>query len=488
MNELLVDILENIISTMSNNVNTNMLSSILNRLNDTVTNQEVSLKQNELYHNNINTLFDGLKNDLTNVKDLVNKVSNDVSTSITLKLHDIKQSYINDLKDILHKNDNDICTKINPILEKHTSHIIDKTNLLFSNILSNSHDDYKKIIDNTLSQFQNSIKLDNYQLLTDLLNKNNNIDTRIYDFIKSIDTKFNELSHNIQNPITQYINSSEERINSRINSINDISICMNNKHDKLSDNIIDFINKFRTSSNKGQFGEGLLFNILSQLYPTADILDTTTDASNRGDFIINRPDKLTLLIENKDHSRNVSLDEVNKFIRDTNKHKLNGIFFSQKSGIISKPNWYIEVFNSNIRLYVHNVNYNSDIIKMSIDIIDTLSYHINNNSNININNNNNDCSISNDILDIINNEVKDFIDKRYSLINLLNEQHNILINKCNELIISPTLISILDTKYNSISQIDPLLCKYCRSYKGKNHAGLSAHLRGCKLKKQELNL
>ena len=466
MNELFVDILNNILSTMSNNVTTNMMSSILNTLNDTLIKQELSIKQNEIYYNNL--------------KDNINKISNDILTNITLKLHEIKQSYINDLKDIINRNDNDISNKLSNLLDKNTSTIIDKTTNVLSQIIPNSNDNLKNVFEKTLDNFKNSIKLDNYGLLTDLLNKNNNIDTRVQDFIHNLDNRFNDLILHIHTPINNYINSSEERVNNNINKINELSIGIFNKQDELKDNINDFINKFRTASNKGQYGEGLLFNILTQLYPTGEIIDTTTDGTNRGDFVIKRIDKAEILIENKDHSRNVNIDEVNKYLRDANKHNLHSILFSQKSGIISKPNWFIEIYNNRVRLYVHNVNYSSEIIKLAIDVVDTLSYHL---QDIN------DCStekkeniMDEETLLLINNEVKDFIEKRSSIISLINEQHNLLVNKCNELIISPTLLRILDKKYSSVSQTDPLLCKYCLLYKARNHAGLSAHLRGCKNK------
>lgn len=466
MNELFVDILNNILSTMSNNVTTNMMSSILNTLNDTLIKQDLSMKQNELYYNNL--------------KDNINKVSTDILTNITLKLHDIKQSYINDLKDIISRNDSDISIKLSNILDKNTSNIIDKTTSVLSQIIPNSNDNLKTTFEKTLDNFKNSIKLDNYDLLKDLLNKNNNIDTRVQDFIHTLDNRFNDLILHIHTPINNYINSSEERVNNNINKINELSIGIHNKQDELTTNINDFINRFRTASNKGQYGEGLLFNILTQLYPTAEIIDTTNDATNRCDFVIKRLEKAEILIENKDHTRNVNIDEVNKYLRDSNKHNLHSILFSQKSGIISKPNWFIEIYNNRVRLYVHNVNYSSDIIKLAIDVVDTLSYHL---GNINEKVEN----IKENIMDeetllLINNEVKDFIEKRTSIISLINEQHNLLVNKCNELIISPSLLRILDKKYSSVSQTDPLLCKYCLLYKARNHAGLSAHLRGCKSK------
>ena len=59
--------------------------------------------------------------------------------------------------------------------------------------------------------------------------------------------------------------------------------------------------------------------------------------------------------------------------------------------------------------------------------------------------------------------------------------NKLLLDKINELSISPTLINILKERYSCRSEVNPFECKYCnRSY--LSQASLSAHLRGCKKK------
>jgi hypothetical protein len=487
MNEILVDTLETIISTMSDQVNTTMMTTILTTLTENTYKQELSIKQNQLLYENLNSrvtqYVDTVKDELSHVKDILNRVSTDVTTTITLKLHEVKQSYINDMKDILNKNDSDIYNKLLPILEKNTSQLIDKTSSILTKIIPQSQDEYYKHInsqiDNSLKNFQNSIKLDNYQLLTDILNKNSNLDVKLTDFIHHIDTKFSDLIINIQNPVTQYITSSEDRLNNKLESISELSITMNNSQTKMTEDISDFLNKFRTSSNKGQYGEGLLYNILTQMYPSGEIVDTTTDGTKRGDFILKRLNRPSILIENKDYNRNVNNDEVNKFIRDANNSDLDAVFFSQKAGICMKPNWFIEIYNNKVRLYVHNVNYSSEIIKMAIDIIDTISHHLTQYSS---SDEESLSPITDELLQIINNEIRQFIDKKNSIVALMNEQHKLLTDKMMDLIISPTLLNILDIKYSTKSQSDPYSCNICNNWSGRNAAALSAHKRGCKKK------
>lgn len=487
MNDILVDTLENIISTMNDQVNTTMMSTILTSLTENSYKQELAIKQNELLYNNLNSkvtqYVDTVKDELSHVKDILNRVSTDVTNNIALKLHEVRQYYISDMKEVINKNDSEIYNKLLPILEKNTSYLIDKTSTILTQIIPQSQDDYYKQInsqiENSLKNFQTGIKLDNYQLLTDILNKNNNIDVKLTDYIHHIDTKFNDLIVNIQTPVTQYINSSEERLNNKLSSISELSITMNNSQTKMTDDINDFLNKFKNSSNKGQYGEGLLFNILTQMFPTGEIVDTTTDGTKRGDFILKRMNKPAILIENKDYGRNVTNDEVNKFIRDANNSNLDAVFFSQKTGICMKPNWFIEVYNYKVRLYVHNVNYSNEIIKMAIDIIDTISYYL---SQYNSSKEETISPITDELLQTINNEIRQFIDRKNSIITLINEQHKLLTDKMTDLIISPTLLNILDIKYSTISQTDPYSCNICNSWSGRNAAALSAHKRGCKKK------
>jgi hypothetical protein len=487
MNEILVDTLENIISTMNDQINTTMMSTILTSLTENSYKQELAIKQNQLLYDNLNSkvtqYVDTVKDELSHVKDILNRVSTDVTNNITLKLHEVRQSYISDMKEVINKNDSEIYNKLVPILEKNNSYLIDKTSSILTQIIPQSQDDYYKQInvqiENSLKNFQTSIKLDNYQLLTDILNKNSNIDVKLTDYIHLIDNKFNDLIVNIQTPVTQYINSSEERLNNKLESITELSITMNNSQTKMTEDINEFLNKFKNSSNKGQYGEGLLFNILTQMFPTGEIVDTTTDGTKRGDFILKRMNKPAILIENKDYGRNVTNDEVNKFIRDANNSNLDAVFFSQKTGICMKPNWFIEVYNYKVRLYVHNVNYSNDIIKMAIDIIDTISYYL---SQYNSSKEETVTPITDELLQSINNEIRQFIDKKNSIITLINEQHKLLTDKMTDLIISPTLLNILDIKYSTISQTDPYSCNICNSWSGRNAAALSAHKRGCKKK------
>jgi hypothetical protein len=99
------------------------------------------------------------------------------------------------------------------------------------------------------------------------------------------------------------------------------------------------------------------------------------------------------------------------------------------------------------------------------------------NPNLNINDN----VMSEDTLKIINSEVAEFINQKLNIVRFINDNNKLLLDKINELSISPTLINILKERYSCRSEVNPFECKYCnRSY--LSQASLSAHLRGCKKK------
>ena len=59
--------------------------------------------------------------------------------------------------------------------------------------------------------------------------------------------------------------------------------------------------------------ENIIVNILHSIYPTGQI-DYVGQTKETGDIILSRKEKPKILIENKDWGRNVSQDEVKKFI------------------------------------------------------------------------------------------------------------------------------------------------------------------------------
>lgn len=89
-----------------------------------------------------------------------------------------------------------------------------------------------------------------------------------------------------------------------------------------------------------------------------------------------RPDRPTILFENKDYKQNINKEEIAKFIIDVDNQNTHGIFLSQYSGIAFKQNYQIDIHKGKILVYVQNCEYSIDKIRIAVDIIDNLSVKI----------------------------------------------------------------------------------------------------------------
>ena len=81
-----------------------------------------------------------------------------------------------------------------------------------------------------------------------------------------------------------------------------------------------YFQKQSGSNSKGKQGENKLELILSELYPSASIVNTSGSTAS-GDFIIERTDGGKILIDTKDYETCVPIKEVAKIVRDIELHK-----------------------------------------------------------------------------------------------------------------------------------------------------------------------
>ena len=219
-----------------------------------------------------------------------------------------------------------------------------------------------------------------------------------------------------------------------------------------------------------------LETVLNQIFPSAEVLNTTSTKASC-DFKVNRIDKETILFETKDYDRNVTLDEVKKFIRDIETQKTHGIFLSQHSGITSKQNFQIDTIGKNIVIYIHNVKYEPTVIKMTVDIIDNLNEKL----LLLDNNENNDFTISDENLQEINKEYANFIQQKLKLIDVIKD-FNKNISYQIENIKFPCLSKLITQKYGSIlnNENTEIICNICNKFSATSNKSLAAHQRACK--------
>ena len=441
VNLIFVDLFERLLGDMNSAMNSTINSQILSTVGE-------------------------LKGEVNSLSSSVSKLNKDITNSIYIKFQESKREYTDDIKDIISNNSSHNNDKLTSLLQNNTSQLIDKTTLLMNEVIPKSNDGYYRQIQESISTFQKSVSEDTTKLLASV-----NKEDSLSSFLTAFETKSNTLLQ----PLFSFINASEERINKNVTSIKDTT--NNSAQDKIMNELSEFLGKYKNSSYKGQFGENQLETVLNQLFPSAEVLNTTGIKASC-DFRINRTNHPTVLIETKNYDRNVTLDEVKKFIRDIEQQKCHGIFLSQHSGITSKQNFQIDIKGANILVYVHNVDYCPDTIKIATDIIDSLSDRL-----AELEEDVDEICIPKETLDEINKEYSRFIERKSSIIDILKDFQKKINAEVDE-IKFPCLSKYLVSKCGSIlnNENETIICNICNKFEATNNRSLGAHQKGCRRK------
>jgi hypothetical protein len=238
----------------------------------------------------------------------------------------------------------------------------------------------------------------------------------------------------------------------------------------LQSEVKDVLKRMENSSSKGKMSENIVLNILRGLFPSAEV-EYVGSQKESGDIMIHRKDRQKILVENKCYeSKTVGSDQVKKFIHDVDTQNCSGLFLSQEGGIINKNNFEINIHNRNVLLYLHNVNYDPDIIKIAIDIIDSFKSKL---DEITLTD---DYSINKDTLEEINKEYQLFIEQKLAQLKMVKEFSQRMI-KTIEGIELPCLEKMLSTRFGYINS-GKFICEKC-NFVGKNLLALSVHKRSC---------
>jgi hypothetical protein len=217
--------------------------------------------------------------------------------------------------------------------------------------------------------------------------------------------------------------------------------------------------------------------------PSDEIIRVSSETASC-DFKVNRKnkDKPTILFENKDYNRSVTTDEVTKFERDIKIQRAHGIFISQNTPITFKDNFQIDIVNNLIHVYIPNCKYDTEKIRIAIDIIDNLSAKLNIINNTNEVDDDHMYSTSKTDIDDLANEYRNFAVQKVAIQEMVRVFSKQLLDKLEDVQL-PKIKNIL-IKFGLIDN-ENLKCPHCNVYEGKNKASLSAHLRNCKFNKKK---
>lgn len=368
------------------------------------------------------------------------------------KINEANKSFLETLKLLLSMNSSEVIQ----LLQKHSESFVDKMNSL----LPKTQEETQRKIQDQLALLQKTIQCDFQQFMIQSKPESN-----LTEFISTFDTKLSML----QQPIFQLIQSNQEQVSSKLTSVKDDLLVNKTTNDRLYSEMSEFLHKYKASSQfKGQYSEHMLETILTEMFPTASIENTTSQTAS-GDFMIHREDYPDILIENKNYERNVDLEEIKKFIRDVNHKECSGIMMSQLSGIVSKPNFFIEIHNGKVLIYLHKVYFSKEQIKTAIDVIDHLSSRL---STIVSSETENGINIKKELLDKINEEVQLFVKNKEVLTATIKESSRRMLAQVEELQL-PSLTLFLNDKYASV-QNQSFVCDFC-NHSFPTKKGLAMH-------------
>lgn len=446
MNIIFMDILKKLLSDLDSSVNSNLASKLLDK-------------------------FQMLNTKLESITSSVSKCHTDITSVIEIKLNEYRKEYIENLKQIVSLN-NINC--IAPLIKENNSTLLDKTSLMISELIPKNREGLSKDIDSHFQLFQSAIISETNKLMSSSLDK------------KTVDEFFANITQSMgqsQNTLLTLLSSTESRIEHRLveterklNEIKEISTLNNTTQQTLHTNVSEMLKKFEKGSTKGNVSEHITYNILLSLFPCAQIDHVGNEQKETGDIILVRNNKPKILIENKDHiSTNVPKMDVEKFIRDCEIQNCCGIMLAQHRGIANKQNFELQLNNGNVLLYLHEVNFDKDKIKMAIEIVEQFKSKLDETFD-----NEEDCVIDKDMLNEINREFVNYVTQKNNMIKLLKDFDDKMNVSINELKF-PTLEKYLSSKFASASIQSDNMCKYCEKHIPKS---LLQHYRYCSSKKE----
>ena len=405
-------------------------------------------------------LSETLGNTVTSqILNIVSDIKTDIQqlgTSTTLQLHDIKKQYIDDIKLVLSNTEYTNQEKINHNLEKNMENLVAKINEIIP-----------KSQDHTYKQIEQCIKI-HCETISQTTNKI--LQIREQD----TNTSDEELISNIEKSVSATIGSLQQNIFSCIQQLNDKMTLQKQVQDTLNTELTTFLNKYKTNSSvKGAVSEVELYHMLQQLAPSDEIIRCSSEP-NTCDIRLNRKSNSlpTILFESKDYAASVNSEEVAKFERDLQLQKCHGIFVSQNSPITFKENYHIDIINGLIHLYIPNANYDIDKLKVAIHVIDNLSERLallNTSDETFI-------KICQEDFDALKEDFKKFAIKKNEMIETIRTITKQLIDKLEDIQL-PVLKRLTGNMENSGIGIP---CTLCNNFWAKNKASLAAHTKKCK--------
>jgi len=284
-----------------------------------------------------------------------------------------------------------------------------------------------------------------------------------------------EYTEILQDKTKLAIDDKMSSLNTTIENMKTVHLISNEKQIEMDKRVSEVLKKFDSSNKKGNMSEMMLYNTIKTIYPENQLKLVST-TKETGDILLTRENKTTIIIENKYYNSDVKQTEVDKFIRDMATQNCCGIFVSQKTPIVYKKDFEICIYGNNIGIYIANANNDIEIIKIAIDIIDSIKSIIKekDTESDSESSQGDEMFLTYEELEYLNNEYNTFINKKNQHLKSIKEFTKKLTQEAENFQL-PSLEFILSQNFG-VNKRTEWTCTLC-DFVGKNKGSLSSHLK-----------
>jgi hypothetical protein len=439
MNGIFVDIMEKLLQNMSDNIENGHNTALIKHLSKRVESMETSFSQ----HN------EGMMRTIGQFSD---------KFSALINQH--QEAMLSHMRDTMKSNNGDTEKSIMGRIYESNEVLLTKMSAITKN------NDMLQFMETEIGKLNGKVREESERMLASVEKSSGHL--AIEKISEMISGHYKDLDNAFKARIESFFSSHSSTQGSMYTEI------MNRleKTTTAVDVVGDYFQKQIGSTNKGKQGEAKLEVLLSQMFPNAEIINTS-GMTACGDFIVERNGKSKVLLDTKDYDTVVPVKEVEKIIRDIENNKCHGVLLSQNSGIAKKEDFEINVHDQNIIIFLHHVGYNTERIQMAFNIIDHLEPYL-----VKSGDGEQGETISCDLLTLINKEYQELVTQKLNLIQSIKKSQGDLIGQVQKMDL-PMLTNYLDKKFANTGKTG-LTCDKCNVFIGKNAKSLAMHKRHCK--------
>ena len=410
---------------------------------------------------------------ITELNNTLAKIKNTISTkttSLTSEFLIAKNKYVNEFRSIWMQSN--CVSKRNLLLENNDAIINALENITYEiRNIKGMHHNISDKIGTIIKQFHKIIHTN----IESILSKTVDINTLSKEFIQNFEMNSSHMIQTIQQQLCDFVSAKEKQTKTTIDALSSKSEGSNSMYTKLLYELNDFLHYIASQPMTTADITPNFETILSRVYNTACIQADATSPTSK--FTLSRVEKPEVFIQQCNITdRNINMDEIAEFLQTAENQNRHGILISQHTGITSKPHLFIEIIHSRVFLYVHNMEYSPEKLKIAIEIIDTISAKL---SEFNVSTEEK-YSIPKEVLDEMNREYQSFICQKELILNTLKDSHKKLLGQIED-IRFVSLDKYLSTRYSSCKK-QGYVCSLCNSFTVSTLKGLAAHKRGCNRK------